>query len=43
MAGCAGAVFARDMDIPVLLFPKTKQDPDVLSASDLIVALRSVA
>ncbi|XP_030471198.1 phosphoribosylglycinamide formyltransferase, chloroplastic-like [Syzygium oleosum] len=39
-SGCAGAVFARDMDIPVLLFPKTKQDPDALSASDLIVALR---
>ncbi|KAI6704605.1 hypothetical protein NL676_007567 [Syzygium grande] len=39
-SGCAGAVFARDMDIPVILFPKTKQDPDALSASDLIVALR---
>ncbi|KAI3414490.1 5'-phosphoribosylglycinamide transformylase [Psidium guajava] len=38
--GCGGAVYARDNDIPVVLFPRTKEEPNGLFASDLVAALR---
>jgi hypothetical protein len=41
MAGCGGAEYARDKGIPVVLFPKTKEEPDGLSPSDLVSVLRS--
>lgn len=40
MTGCGGAVYARDNDIPVVLFPRTKEEPNGLFASDLVAALR---
>jgi phosphoribosylglycinamide formyltransferase len=41
MAGCGGAEYARDKGIPVVLFPKTNEEPDGLSPSDLVSVLRS--
>ncbi|XP_057512955.1 phosphoribosylglycinamide formyltransferase, chloroplastic-like [Actinidia eriantha] len=38
--GCGGAEYARDNNIPVILFPKMKEKPDSLSANDLVTALR---
>ncbi|XP_062162995.1 phosphoribosylglycinamide formyltransferase, chloroplastic [Alnus glutinosa] len=38
--GCGGAEYARDKGIPVVLFPKTKEEPDGLSPSDLVSVLR---
>ncbi|KAK9267649.1 hypothetical protein L1049_010080 [Liquidambar formosana] len=38
--GCGGAEYARDKDIPVILFPKMKDEPQGLSSSDLVTALR---
>lgn len=41
VAGCGGAQYARDKGIPVVLFPKSKDEPDGLSPTDLVTALRS--
>ncbi|XP_057499703.1 phosphoribosylglycinamide formyltransferase, chloroplastic-like [Actinidia eriantha] len=38
--GCGGAEYARDNNIPVILFPKMKEKPESLSANDLVTALR---
>lgn len=38
--GCGGAEFAREKGIPVILFPKTKDELDGLSPTDLVAALR---
>lgn len=38
---CDGAEYARSNDIPVILFPKVKDEPDGLSPSDLVSVLRS--
>lgn len=40
MAACGGAQYARDKNIPVILFPKTKDGPDALSPDDLVNVLR---
>jgi hypothetical protein len=40
VAGCGGAVYARDNGIPVVLFPKTKDEPNGLSPNDLVAELR---
>ncbi|XVF87819.1 hypothetical protein PTKIN_Ptkin18bG0151400 [Pterospermum kingtungense] len=37
---CGGAQYARDKGIPVILFPKTKDEPDGLSSDDLVIVLR---
>ncbi|XP_052183286.1 phosphoribosylglycinamide formyltransferase, chloroplastic isoform X2 [Diospyros lotus] len=39
--GCGGAVYARDKGIPVILFPKIKDQPDSLLADDLVSTLRT--
>ncbi|KAL9455617.1 hypothetical protein AB3S75_004940 [Citrus x aurantiifolia] len=39
---CGGAEYARDNSIPVILFPKTKDEPNGLSPDDLVAALREV-
>ncbi|KAK3036953.1 hypothetical protein RJ639_030918 [Escallonia herrerae] len=41
VADCGGADYARDKGIPVILFPKMKDEPGGLSPSDLVTALRS--
>ncbi|KAF5474911.1 hypothetical protein F2P56_006763 [Juglans regia] len=38
--GCGGAEYAKDKGIPVVLFPKSKDEPDGLSPSELVSALR---
>ncbi|GAV67741.1 Formyl_trans_N domain-containing protein [Cephalotus follicularis] len=38
--GCGGAEYARNMGIPVILFPRAKDELDGLSSSDLVAALR---
>ncbi|KAI8558765.1 hypothetical protein RHMOL_Rhmol04G0122700 [Rhododendron molle] len=38
--GCGGAEYARDNNIPVILFPGMKEQPDGLSANDLVTTLR---
>ena len=40
VAGCGGSVYARDNGIPVVLFPKTKDEPDGLAPNDLVAELR---
>ncbi|KAK2653038.1 hypothetical protein Ddye_012894 [Dipteronia dyeriana] len=40
--GCGGANYARDEGIPVILFPKSKDEPDGLSPVDLVAALRKL-
>ncbi|KAK1575703.1 hypothetical protein Q3G72_007700 [Acer saccharum] len=40
--GCGGAKYARDEGIPVILFPKSKDEPDGLSPVDLVAALRKL-
>ncbi|XP_057952774.1 phosphoribosylglycinamide formyltransferase, chloroplastic isoform X2 [Malania oleifera] len=37
---CGGAEYARHNGIPVILFPNTKGEPEGLSSSDLVAALR---
>ncbi|XVF27984.1 hypothetical protein REPUB_Repub14bG0156500 [Reevesia pubescens] len=37
---CGGAQYAGDEGIPVILFPKTKDEPDGLSSDDLVNVLR---
>ncbi|CAL0322846.1 unnamed protein product [Lupinus luteus] len=37
---CGGAEYARNNGIPVILFPKTKDESDGLSPSDLVTTLR---
>ncbi|XVE51028.1 hypothetical protein DITRI_Ditri02bG0005400 [Diplodiscus trichospermus] len=37
---CGGAQYARDKGIPVILFPKNKDEPDGLSSDGLVDALR---
>ncbi|KAF7146616.1 hypothetical protein RHSIM_Rhsim04G0088400 [Rhododendron simsii] len=39
--GCGGAEYARDNNIPVILFPGMKEQPDGLSANDLVSTLRN--
>ena len=39
VAGCGGSVYARDNGIPVVLFPKTKDEPDGLAPNDLVAEL----
>ncbi|KAF7145064.1 hypothetical protein RHSIM_Rhsim04G0089100 [Rhododendron simsii] len=39
-SGCGGAEYARDNNIPVILFPGMKEQPDGLSANDLVTTLR---
>ncbi|KAJ7946369.1 Phosphoribosylglycinamide formyltransferase, chloroplastic [Quillaja saponaria] len=39
-SGCGGAEYAKNSGIPVILFPKTRDDPDGLSPSDLVDTLR---
>lgn len=43
ISGCGGALYAREMGIPVVLFPKTKDEPDALSPTSLVATLRSGA
>ncbi|GAV65194.1 LOW QUALITY PROTEIN: Formyl_trans_N domain-containing protein, partial [Cephalotus follicularis] len=38
--GCGGAEYARNMGIPVILFPRAKDELDGLSSSDLVAAIR---
>lgn len=38
--GCGGAEYARDKGIPVILFPKSKDEANGLSPTDLVAALR---
>ncbi|PON91333.1 Phosphoribosylglycinamide formyltransferase [Trema orientale] len=38
--GCGGAEFAREKGIPVILFPRTKDEADGLSPTNLVAALR---
>ncbi|KAH9603906.1 hypothetical protein KSS87_017990 [Heliosperma pusillum] len=38
--GCGGAVYAKENGIPILQFPKTKDESEGLSADDLVFALR---
>ncbi|PON91342.1 Phosphoribosylglycinamide formyltransferase [Trema orientale] len=38
--GCGGAEFAREKGIPVILSPRTKDEADGLSPTDLVAALR---
>lgn len=40
--GCGGAEYARHNGIPVILFPKMKDNPQGLSSSDLVAALRKL-
>ncbi|XP_065862501.1 phosphoribosylglycinamide formyltransferase, chloroplastic-like [Euphorbia lathyris] len=40
--GCGGAEYARSNKIPVLLFPRTKDDCGGLSSIDLVTALRDL-
>jgi len=37
---CGGAEYARKNGIPVILFPKTRDEPEGLSPSDLVDTLR---
>ncbi|XVF26153.1 hypothetical protein REPUB_Repub13aG0274700 [Reevesia pubescens] len=37
---CGGAQYAGDKGIPVILFPKSKDEPDGLSSDDLVKVLR---
>ncbi|CAM8985486.1 unnamed protein product [Rhodiola kirilowii] len=37
---CGGAKYARERDIPVVVFPKKKDEQGVMSASDLVDTLR---
>lgn len=37
---CGGAQYARNNGIPVILFPKAKDEPEGLSPSDLVDTLR---
>ncbi|CAK9310590.1 unnamed protein product [Citrullus colocynthis] len=38
-SGCGGAEYARTKNVPVILFPKTKDEPHGLSASELVATL----
>ncbi|KAL0321090.1 UNVERIFIED_CONTAM: Phosphoribosylglycinamide formyltransferase, chloroplastic [Sesamum radiatum] len=38
---CGGAEYARDKGIPVVVFPRRKNEQDVFSAEDLVITLRS--
>ncbi|PRQ19106.1 putative phosphoribosylglycinamide formyltransferase [Rosa chinensis] len=40
--GCGGADYARDKGLPVVLFPKTKKEPDGISPIDLVAVLRGL-
>lgn len=40
MAACGGAQYAGDKGVPVIVFPKTKDEPDGLSSDDLVNVLR---
>ena len=40
---CGGAEYAKNNGIPVILFPKAKDEPKRLSPSDLVDTLRSDA
>ncbi|CAK7343808.1 unnamed protein product [Dovyalis caffra] len=39
---CGGADYGRSKEIPVVLFPRPKDEPDGFSPSDLVAALRSL-
>ncbi|KAF4399536.1 hypothetical protein G4B88_022619 [Cannabis sativa] len=38
--GCGGAEFAREKGIPIVLFPKTKDESEGISPADLVASLR---
>lgn len=38
--GCGGASYARENGIPVIVFPRTRDEPDGLSPEDLVKKLR---
>ncbi|RZS02297.1 hypothetical protein BHM03_00032324 [Ensete ventricosum] len=38
--GCGGAEYARDNQIPVVIFPGSKSSPDGVSAAELVATLR---
>lgn len=40
IAGCGGAEYAKDKGIPVVMFPKSKDEPGGLSPSELVSVLR---
>ncbi|RWV80165.1 hypothetical protein GW17_00058601 [Ensete ventricosum] len=40
LAGCGGAEYARDNQIPVVIFPGSKSSPDGVSAAELVATLR---
>ncbi|XWS73454.1 hypothetical protein CRYUN_Cryun02cG0130500 [Craigia yunnanensis] len=40
IAACGGAQYARDKGIPVILFPKTKDELDGLTSDELVNVLR---
>lgn len=41
LPGCGGADYARDKGLPVVPFPKTKNEPEGISPIDLVAVLRS--
>ncbi|GER48145.1 phosphoribosylglycinamide formyltransferase [Striga asiatica] len=41
LADCGGAEYARDNGIPVIVFPRRKDEQGAFSAKDLVVELRS--
>lgn len=40
--GCGGAAYAKENGIPVILFPRTKVEPEQYLPSDLVTALREL-
>ncbi|CAL9117309.1 unnamed protein product [Musa textilis] len=39
--GCGGAEYARDNQIPVIIFPRSMSSPDAVSAAELVATLRN--
>ncbi|XP_048447028.1 phosphoribosylglycinamide formyltransferase, chloroplastic-like [Pyrus x bretschneideri] len=40
--GCGGADYAREKGLPIMVFPKTKLEPDGISPADLVANLRGL-
>lgn len=43
LSGCGGADYAREKGLPIMVFPKTKLEPDGISPADLVANLRSAS
>ncbi|RWW22679.1 hypothetical protein BHE74_00049248 [Ensete ventricosum] len=41
LTGCGGAEYARDKQIPVIIFPRSMSSPDAVSATELVATLRN--